>query len=166
MLGDYLLYFLTCMPYIHIHAIFFLCFPDDCFVSLTQKTVQFAKSSLQLVDDLLRLYTIELETLIAAAIETLFNAQMSQFQAALKAEKFQSDVSDMYCNPWFCCCQKFYFSSSVVIILNPCKQICKYFTCSLCCVCVCVCARARACVCVCVCVLKYTFLLHKGICKD
>ena len=72
---------------------FFFFSSDGCFVSLTQNTVQFAKSSLQLVDDLLRLYTIELETLIGVAVETVFNAQMMQFQAALKAEKFQADVS-------------------------------------------------------------------------
>ena len=79
----------------------FLFSSDGCFVSLTQNTVQFAKSSLQLVDDLLRLYTIELETLIGVAIETVFNAQMMQFQAALKAEKFQADVSWICCHFWW-----------------------------------------------------------------
>ena len=85
-----------CVLYVFLPIFLFLfvcLFSDGCFVSLTQNTVQFAKSSLQLVDDLLRLYTIELETLIGVAIETVFNAQMMQFQAALKAEKFQADVS-------------------------------------------------------------------------
>ena len=102
---------------------FFFFSSDGCFVSLTQNTVQFAKSSLQLVDDLLRLYTIELETLIGVAVETVFNAQMMQFQAALKAEKFQADVSWICCIFWcffVCCCLLFFgvglFCFSLVLL--------------------------------------------------
>lgn len=74
---------------------------DGCFVSLTSTTVQFAKSSLTLADDLLRLYTIELEPLIAAAIETIFCAQMTQFQNAIKTDKFQSERSTILKNVQF-----------------------------------------------------------------
>jgi hypothetical protein len=65
---------------------------DGCFVSLAQTTVQFSKSMLTLTDDLMRLYTMELETLIGDAMETVFRAQMQIFQAALRADKFQAEV--------------------------------------------------------------------------
>ncbi|KAK7093761.1 exocyst complex component 8-like [Littorina saxatilis] len=74
---------------------------DVCFVALTHNTVQFAKSSLTFVDDLLRLYTIELENMIALAIQTVFTAQMQQFQAALKSDKFQSERSTIVKNAQF-----------------------------------------------------------------
>ncbi|KAL8591670.1 hypothetical protein ACOMHN_056786 [Nucella lapillus] len=74
---------------------------DGCFVALTSTTVQFAKSSLTLADDLLKLYTIELEPLVAAAIETIFTAQMGQLQTALKTDKFQAERSTILKNVQF-----------------------------------------------------------------
>lgn len=61
-------------------------------MSLTQTTVQFAKLFVTLVDDLLRLYTVELEKLIAQTLETVFSAQLAQFENAAKADKFKSEV--------------------------------------------------------------------------
>ena len=61
-------------------------------MNLTQTTIQFIKSVLTLTEDLMRLYTIELETMIGSVLETIFKAQMAQFQAALKADKFHSEV--------------------------------------------------------------------------
>lgn len=74
---------------------------DGCFVALTPTTVQFAKSCVTLADDLLRLYTIELESQIAVAIETVFKAQLSQFQNALKSDKFQSEKGTIQKNVQF-----------------------------------------------------------------
>lgn len=73
----------------------------DNFVSLTQTTVQFAKSVLTLTDDLMRLYTIELETLIGGALETVFKVQMQQFQTSLKTDKFQSERETVITNGQF-----------------------------------------------------------------
>lgn len=55
--------------------------------------MQFAKSLATLANDLLRLYTVELEGLIAAALTTILTAQLTQFQTALKADKFKEEVS-------------------------------------------------------------------------
>lgn len=74
---------------------------DSCFVSLTQTTVQFTKSSVTLVEDLIKLYMIELEGLIASSVETIFTAQLAQFQAALKADKFKAEQPTIVKNVQF-----------------------------------------------------------------
>ncbi|KAK7469557.1 hypothetical protein BaRGS_00036405 [Batillaria attramentaria] len=74
---------------------------DKCFVSLTQATVQFAKSSVTMVEDLMKLYTIELESLIANTIETVVMAQLAQIQSALKSDKFKSERPTILKNTQF-----------------------------------------------------------------
>ncbi|PVD36887.1 hypothetical protein C0Q70_03877 [Pomacea canaliculata] len=74
---------------------------DDCFAHITQTTVQFAKSLATLANDLLRLYTVELEGLIAAALTTILTAQLTQFQTALKADKFKEERNTILKNVQF-----------------------------------------------------------------
>lgn len=84
---------ISCNWCCYVDYFFILYCIDDCFAHITQTTVQFAKSLATLANDLLRLYTVELEGLIAAALTTILTAQLTQFQTALKADKFKEEVS-------------------------------------------------------------------------
>lgn len=64
---------------------------DECRVNLTQNTTTFAKNYLNLVRDLLKMYTEFTQPAIIDAICTTFKIQMKHFETSLKSDKFVND---------------------------------------------------------------------------
>ena len=65
---------------------------DDCFISLTMNSIQFAKNMLTFADDLLKLFTVELEDFITDSLAIVYNCQVNHFETSLKSGKFKKEV--------------------------------------------------------------------------
>lgn len=74
---------------------------DECWVSLTQNTAQFAKSIIAFVDAALKLYTISLHPVISESIRAVFQAQIDHAEASLKSQKFFNDYKFVLKNASF-----------------------------------------------------------------
>ncbi|CAG5136219.1 unnamed protein product, partial [Candidula unifasciata] len=74
---------------------------DNCIISITMNSMQFAKVSVTFVDDLLKLFTTELEDIIADAITAVYGAQISHIEESLKSGKFQKEESLIIKNAQF-----------------------------------------------------------------
>jgi len=74
---------------------------DECWVSLTQNTTQFAKSILGFVDAALKLYAIPLHPVISDAIKEVFQAQIDHAESSLKSQKFFNEYKFILKNAAF-----------------------------------------------------------------
>lgn len=74
---------------------------DECWVSLTQNTTQFAKSILGFVDAALKLYSIPLHPVISDAIKEVFQAQIDHAESSLRSQKFYNEYKFILKNAGF-----------------------------------------------------------------
>lgn len=59
-------------------------------------SMQFAKITLTFADDLLKLFTTELEDIVADAITVVYSAQISHIEESLKSGKFKNEARDVF----------------------------------------------------------------------
>ena len=67
---------------------------EKCFIAITMNSIQFAKSVVIFAEDLLKLFTTELEDFIAEAIATVYRAQVKHIEDSLKNEGLAKEVTD------------------------------------------------------------------------
>ena len=91
--------------------------PDECFISLTMNTAHFCRTCLSLAQDVLHLYTPDMDQLVTTVIAEIFTAQVAHMEATLKSKEFVQDVSRGYCQHSFTKQSSRYFLSTMHI--NP-----------------------------------------------
>ncbi|KAL3861830.1 hypothetical protein ACJMK2_007844 [Sinanodonta woodiana] len=74
---------------------------QECFISLTMNSAQFAKSCFQYTEDLLLIYSQEHEALITDSLVQVFSEQIQHIEASLKSDKFKEDQSFILKNALF-----------------------------------------------------------------
>ena len=66
--------------------------PDECFTMLTSNTIHFTKSYLNLMQDLLRVYTPELHGAISQALSEILTMQMKHADRSIRSPDFKKEV--------------------------------------------------------------------------
>ncbi|XP_005112876.1 exocyst complex component 8 [Aplysia californica] len=74
---------------------------DKCFVMLTMNSIQFAKICVTFSDDLLKLYTVELEDFIADSLSSVYKSQVAHIEQSLKSERLNKEHSLILKNAQF-----------------------------------------------------------------
>ncbi|KAK3737154.1 hypothetical protein RRG08_016459 [Elysia crispata] len=74
---------------------------EKCFIAITMNSIQFAKSVVIFAEDLLKLFTTELEEFIAEALATVYKAQVKHIEDSLKNESLSKEYGVILKNAQF-----------------------------------------------------------------
>ncbi|XP_059153846.1 exocyst complex component 8-like [Physella acuta] len=74
---------------------------DKCFIATTMNSIQFAKNITIFAEDLLKLFTSDLEDVIANAIAEVYRSHLAHIESSLKSEKFRKEQTLILKNAQF-----------------------------------------------------------------
>jgi len=78
-------------PYVH----------ESCFVLLTMNSIKFAKTCVTFADDLLKLFTVELEDFITESLAAVYRSQITHLEQSLMSDKLKKEHAVILKNAQF-----------------------------------------------------------------